>query len=484
MALNTFTFHLLLAIITLLGIGIVFLIVYIINKRHTISILKDSMRELEESINALDEQAKLIIQSDMELKLYQEEVEDKLNKLTFLKGLVYSSSLTLDQGELFKQINEKVINDLGFSRGVIVDFETLDTKVNIGFEKGSIDIITDFMAHKKNNLMAHPLLTTTSQLCKKLASDLKTPNILVGSLRARDHIHAAFILSNPLLSTPIRKEEITVFSIICMYLGQCLNNIKLFEDLYHTKEDLEKKVRERTDELVKSLRKTEVISKQKSDFISSVSHELRTPLTSVKGFSSLLADEKFGQLPEQAKKKLQTIDENVDKLVGIVNVLLDISRIESGKTEVKIAPADIVRLIKDVSEFLSPQMKEKEINCILDLPKKLIVFMDKNLIERVLLNLIGNSIKFTQPHGSITIKCHQNEKQLTVSIADTGIGIEKEDLEKVFQEFYRSKTTHTAPGSGLGLSLVKRIIDTHKERIWVESEKNKGTIIYFTLKAA
>lgn len=190
----------------------------------------------------------------------------------------------------------------------------------------------------------------------------------------------------------------------------------------------------------------------------------------------------MGNCPWKQKKDCKKVDENVDKLVDMVNILLDISRIESGKTEIKIALSDVVKLIKDVGDFLSPQMQTKEIRFNVDTPENLNVYMDRNLIERVFINLINNSLKFTPPGGAITIKCNIQNSQAIIAVSDTGCGITKEDLEKVFQEFYRTQTTQKIQGSGLGLSLVKRIIDTHKEKIWVESEPGKETTFYFTLR--
>ncbi|MBU1112324.1 MAG: HAMP domain-containing histidine kinase, partial [Candidatus Omnitrophica bacterium] len=224
----------------------------------------------------------------------------------------------------------------------------------------------------------------------------------------------------------------------------------------------------------------------KTDFVSSVSHELRTPLTSVKGFSSLLLDEKFGKLPKEAKDRLLKIDTNVNKLMDIVNTLLDISRIESGKTETHITVHEIVKVITEATDFLAPQTEAKGIKFAFDLPDKLNVYMDKSMIERVFINLINNALKFTGSGGQIKISCKTSENQVIISVADTGCGIEKDNLEKVFQEFFTvpNPVNMGAKGSGLGLSLVKRIIETHKEKIWVESEAGKGTAFYFTLKLA
>ncbi len=470
-----------LSLISLLSV--IFFILYTMSKIQTISALKSKINYLNKTIQDLDEQAKLIIKGDMELKLYQQEIEDKLNKLTLIKNLIISSIHILDREKLFLQINERVVNDLGFKKSIILDFGDLEPKTNVGFATLEVEKIKNIFKYKKDLLKGLQLLSSDSDLYKQISAELGGAQLLCSPIRAKGHIYAIFIVSDLIMPISMRRSDQEAFSIIGMYLSQCLENIGLFEDLYHNRDDLERRIKERTNELVKSLREIETISKAKSAFISSVSHELRTPLTSVKGFSSLLVEEKFGKLPDQAKERLIKIDENVNKLMDIVNTLLDISRIESGRMEIKIAPFDIVKLISDVADFLAPQVESNGLQLNLDAPKAVNVFIDKNLIERVLINLINNAIKFTSSGGKITVKVMLQNHKTLISISDTGCGIKSDDMDKIFQEFFRVESTSTqVKGSGLGLSLVKRIIDTHKEKIWVESEPGKGSTFYFTLR--
>jgi len=468
----------------LLFFVIIPLLLYIVEKAQSISSLKKEVAHLNGLVQDFDMQAKLIIKSDMELKLYQQNIESELNKLTIIKNLIISSTHTLDKEKLFSQINEQIINDIGFKKGLILDFDNLDTKVNIGLENQEITKLKEILKHKKNILKGIQLLSFRSEMHEQLSQILQTKETLLAPVEVRENTYAIFLVTDLLLNTEIEKLEQEAFLIICMHLSRCLDNIRLFEDLYHIKDNLERKIKERTNELVKSLKAIETINKAKSDFVSSVSHELRTPLTSIKGFSSLLVGEKFGKLPEEARRRLTKIDQNVNKLINIVNTLLDISRIESGKVEIKIAPFELTKLIKDTTDFLSPQIEAKGINLVLDTPASLNVYMDKNLIERVLINLINNAIKFTPKDKKIKISCEKNNGQAVVSVSDTGCGIEKNDLDKVFQEFFRvnNPINNKVTGSGLGLSLVKKIIDIHKEKLWVESEAGAGTTFYFTLK--
>jgi len=465
---------------------IVFLIFYIIGKLQNASNLKRDLGRASRTIQNLDQQAKLIIKSDMELKLSQQEIDSELTKLTLIKNLLLSSIHTLDKETIFSSINKEIISALGFKKGLIVDLHDNKEKVNVGFDAPDVELFKGVFGHKKELLKDVQILRSSSEIYKDLFPTVGTKDILIAPIKAREFVYAVFIVSDLNLHTDIKKSEEEAFLIVCMYLSQCLNNIQLFEDLYHTKDNLEKKIKERTSELVKSLRAIEAISKTKSNFISSVSHELRTPLTSVKGFSSLLVGEKFGKLPEEAKKRLLKIDGNVNKLMVIVNTLLDISRIESGKMEVKIAPFEITKLIRDVADFLTPQAQAKKIELSFELSKSLNAYLDKNLIERVLINLLNNAIKFTPSGGKITLRCIQKDKQVVISVSDTGYGMKEEDLGKVFQEFFRASNSAITQieGSGLGLSLVKRIIDTHKEKIWVESKLGKGTTFSFTLRIA
>ena len=459
---------------------IILLILYIFSKLKTISLLKEKIYDLNKTIDNLDIQAKLIVKTDLDAKLYQEEAEDKLKKLILLKNLILSLMGVLDKEKIFLQIDEKIINKIGFDKALVLSLEDFNVKLNFGFDKEFIEEIKNIIYLHKNFLKGQFLIPKEAKLYKQIANKFNL-DFNIGVIRGRENLYGIFLLSNPNREITFAEKE--VLTIIFMYIGQCLDNIKLFEETYKMRETLEIKIKERTQELIKSLKEIERINKAKSDFISTLSHELRTPLTSIKGFSSLLIENKFGKLPLEAKNRLEKIDENINKLVDMVNTLLDISRIESKKTEIKIAPSDIVSLINEIVDFLTPQMQTKNIKCNLELPPSLIVYMDRSLIERVLVNLLNNAIKFTQEQGKIDIKIKREDKSAIIIISDTGCGIEKENIDRIFDEFFRvnNPINMQIKGSGLGLSLVKKIIESHKEKIWVESEIGKGTTFYFTL---
>jgi signal transduction histidine kinase len=471
----------------LFGIA-VFLVFQLFNKIQMVASLNKDVERLSREVNELDHQARLIVKSDMELKFFQEEIEDKIKKLTILRNIISTTINTLDREELFAKLDEELINDLGFKKAAIFLYPSGDLTWNINFTEGELAIFKEIIDKKGKLLNALSVVSyehlSTDNDTKDLLVKLDFNDFIFAPINVGTQVYAIFILAKCLLPSGISDAEKETTSIICMYLSQCLDNIKLFEALYHAGEELEGKIKEKTFQLSKSLNEITEMNKLKSEFISSVSHELRTPLTSIKGFSSLLVAEKFGVLPPEAKDRLIKIDTNVDKLVDMVNTLLDIARIESKRMEIKIAPADLIGLIKETVDLLMPLATQKQQKIELTLPEKLNVYMDKKLIERVFINIINNAIKFTPEQGTITVRVHAVNDTAQIAISDTGYGMEKEDIENLFKEFFRARTALNKgiKGTGLGLSLVKRIIDTHGQKIWVESALDRGTTFFFTLK--
>ena len=463
------------------GAALLIFLLYLHKIFRELSSLREKNHILEENLKELDHQARLIIKNDMDLKLYQSAVQDKLEKLSFLKGFISSTINTLVKEELFAKIDKEVIHAAGFQNGGILTFPEMEARVTVGLS-ADFEIFTEFLNEHRSSVISLSQISSDSEIARGLKKNLSYEEFLIGPIITSARVQAFFILHKSISSSGITNAEKEVFSILCMYLGQCLDNITSFEAAIHAGEEIENK--KENLELSRELDEAKKISAHKSDFISSVSHELRTPLTSIKGFSSLLAAEKFGILPPAAKERLKKIDHNVNKLVDMVNMLLDISRIESGRTEMKFAPSDICKLIHEAADFLTPLAENKKMRLKLITPAELSVHMDKTLIERVFINLINNAIKFTPSEGEITINCRQQNGEAIISISDTGYGIPQTDLKKIFNEFYRvdNPMNREVKGSGLGLPLVKKVIESHKQKIWVESKINKGTTFYFTLK--
>jgi PAS domain S-box-containing protein len=225
------------------------------------------------------------------------------------------------------------------------------------------------------------------------------------------------------------------------------------------------------------------IEKLKDDFIGTVSHELRTPLSITKEGVSLILDKIPGPINDQQARILTVSKNNIDRLSRIINSLLDISRIESGKVALKIENIDLVIIIGQVISSFETKIKDKSLEVRAILPKTAaFVEADPDGIIQVLTNLMANSLKFTEK-GSISISLEYTNDSAEISVSDTGVGISVENLPKLFEKFQQFGRVNGPgeKGTGLGLAIAKGIISAHKGLIWTESEVEKGTKITFTL---
>lgn len=215
----------------------------------------------------------------------------------------------------------------------------------------------------------------------------------------------------------------------------------------------------------------------KSQFISTVSHELRTPLTCIKGAVEAVLEGVAGQINDKQRHFLDIVKRNIERLSMLINDVLDFQRLESGRSKIDIKENDIREVVKSIDETMSLAAKQKGLNFAMELDGNLPrAWFDSNKIIQVLTNLIGNAIKFTPIGGSVTVSILRQGDEMLLRIRDTGMGIPKEDLPKIFDRFYRvPRPGKEIQGTGLGLSIVQKIVDLHRGRIEVESEPEKGT---------
>jgi len=197
----------------------------------------------------------------------------------------------------------------------------------------------------------------------------------------------------------------------------------------------------------------------------------------------LLATGKFGNVPGDVKLRLTRIDQQADRLVKMINEVLDIARIEFRRVCVAKEELDLAEVTRETIEGFLPQLQQKKITINTFLPDKLMCRFDKNMIVRVLVNLLSNAIKFTPEEGEISVALEDLPDKVRLSVKDTGMGIPEEDLDNVFREFYRLESTaaKNVEGTGLGLSLVKNIIKAHGGKIWAESKAGEGAKFTFVL---
>ncbi len=236
-------------------------------------------------------------------------------------------------------------------------------------------------------------------------------------------------------------------------------------------------------ELAKKNEELKKLDKIKSDFISIVSHELRTPLTIIRESVSQVLEGILGETTKEQQEFLSIGLKDIDRLARIINNLLDIAKIENGKFEIKKERIDLAKIVRDICSTFHPRVKNKGIEikaeCLQD---EMIVHAEKDKIIQVLNNLIGNSFKFTK-RGGIIVTVADKEDHVECSVADTGKGMSKEDVPRIFSKFeqFGRKDGPGDRGTGLGLAISKGIIELYKGKIEIESELGKGTTFTFTL---
>jgi len=221
----------------------------------------------------------------------------------------------------------------------------------------------------------------------------------------------------------------------------------------------------------------------KSEFFSHMSHELRTPLTSIKVGTEMLLEGLGGELTEKKQHILSIITRESDRLIELVNALLDLSKMEAGMLKYNYMPTELSNLVEKTLDNLLPLVEAKNIsidNSITVLPP---VHIDQERIQQVLRNIVGNAIKFTEKNGTIKLEAQVKGKVIEVAVHDSGPGIPEEDLERIFLKFQQviSAKGESVKGTGLGLATVKQIILAHGGKVWATSQVGKGSTLYFSL---
>ena len=261
---------------------------------------------------------------------------------------------------------------------------------------------------------------------------------------------------------------------------------RLHDTLRQRAAELEQRVAERTAELEVARDRAQEADRLKSAFLATMSHELRTPLNSVIGFTGILLQRLPGPLNDEQARQLGMVQGSARHLLELINDILDLSKIEAGELGVNCEPFDLRAVLERSAAAVRPMAADKGLALALDVgPGAWIITSDQRRVEQVILNLLSNAVKFT-PAGSVTLSARFDDTSVTVAVADTGIGISRDDAATLFQPFHQidSSLTRQHEGSGLGLAICRRLLTLLGGEIGIESEPGAGSVFTITLPVA
>ena len=307
-------------------------------------------------------------------------------------------------------------------------------------------------------------------------------------LMVNDEAIGAILLGEKSSGDVYSLEDVNMLKILAPEVAVAVKNALSYEEIRRFNETLKEEVDKATADLQKANEHLKQLDHLKDEFVSLASHELRTPMTVIKSYLWMVLQDKKGKLNSQQKLYLERAFTASDGLINLVNDMLNVSRIESGRFSIEKQDTDVRDLIQTTVTELVPEAKKMGLSLVFHLESKdfpTSLSIDPERIKQVVINLIGNSLKFTPKNGKITVALSKSDAKVVIKVIDNGVGISKENVVKLFQKFGLLRESYQksgTQGTGLGLYISKSIIELHGGKIWAESEgEGKGTTFTFTL---
>jgi PAS domain S-box-containing protein len=382
-------------------------------------------------------------------------------KVQLLSAFGFQLGMALENAELYKEMkaSKHYIENLVENAGDAIVSTDAQDKI-LGWNRAAEVIF----GYSKEEVFGESLAILAPQNHPTELVDLRTKVELTGPLRnleVRRKRKDGSIFNVALAVSPIKDNEDRTIGFL--YIAKDITEAKRYE------------------------RRLRQLDHMKSDFVSNVSHELRTPLTAIKGSVDNMLDGITGDLSEKQSRYLVRIKSNADRLGRLINELLDLSRIESGKIDLIHINLPVVSLAKEVAEVLRPVAAEKLISLeVSHNGDEVYAWADRDKITQVLVNVVGNAVKFTPSNGKVTITVDQRQQaSVTLSVKDTGPGIPEDEIDKIFDKFYQVARVNKekTKGAGLGLAISKALVEMHGGKLWIESELGKGSVFSFSIPA-
>lgn len=437
-----------------------------------------------------------------------------------LQSFAQKASTIIELDKLVKEAVDTIKKSFGLNNAAFLLKEkgVFVLKENIGFKEEHIlslikeKAILIFLEERRGPLVLEE--TEKAEKSENLREKMEEMNVsLILPLFRRAKLTGLVVLGPKAANEAYSKEDLELLEILSAQIPIALENAGLYAQIQDLSLNLQKKVDEQTGEIKKTYGKMEKayeaekrgrqelkqlsddltkanielkrLDRAKSEFLSIVSHQFRTPLSIIKGYVPMLFDGTCGNLPEPAKKIIANINASNERLINLVNDILNISRIETGKWKADFKHSSLEALISDVANELRSKAEEKGVKLDWEEPEEPLkkILIDKDMIRQVISNLVDNSIKYTQK-GSVAIEVESKNGKILIKIRDSGEGLTKEDIACLFKSFSRGKAGihFWADGIGLGLYIAKKFIEMHDGKIWAESPgMGKGATFFVEL---
>jgi signal transduction histidine kinase len=435
-----------------------------------------------ELVNNFARQAVIAVENTRllnELRQRTSELADSVDELRALGDVSQAVNSTLDLSTVLSTIVSRAVELSGTEAGSIYEFDKehkeLQLRSSCGMSEeliqqlkeqnlGAGEPVIDEAVGRREPIQTEDILTSPLTPARTILARAGYRGIIVVPLLGREHVIGALV---------VRRREPGAFpqntvDLLKTFAAQsvlAIQNAHLFT------------------EIDEKSRQLEIASQHKSQFLANMSHELRTPLNAIFGYTELILDNIYGDTPEKMRAVLERLQANGKHLLGLINDVLDLSKIEAGQLTLDLADYSLTDVVHTVITAVEPLASGKKLALTADgTPNLPPGHGDGRRLAQVLLNLVGNAIKFTDK-GEVAIKATVADGAFTVAVRDTGPGIAPSDQGKIFEEFQQAddSATKRKGGTGLGLSIAKRIIEMHGGRIWVESEVGKGSTFAFTI---
>ena len=416
---------------------------------------------------------------------------------TVVKDLSNKLSSTLETEVIYQSVTEVLTGALHMKA---ISFLTCSPKfrgVDVLFNSGlnlsgklkstlACRVIFGSYAYNNQTLLLDELKNKSNKQDKVAAKVLSEVGIeVMVPLTVKERSVGVIALSTKESGDGYNSDDLELLRIVGQQTAIALENALLYEETKNFNAKLVKEVDRATHELKQANEELKTLDQAKSDFISIASHQLRTPLTVIKGYGSMMLEGSFGKMPKPIEENLQKMYDSNERLIALVEDLLNVSRIESGRLQFNFEQGRLDEMVTNVVEELAPNAAKKNLFLKFNKPSKSLpsICMDKTKLRQVVINLVDNAVKYTET-GGITVDLKQDGNNLSFCVADTGMGIKPDNLPNLFKKFSRGENTsvvHTE-GTGLGLYVGKMMIEAHGGKIWAESAgEGKGSKFCFEI---